>query len=171
MIKTERTEIRSHGVFMSGIGFLGEIDVMKELEHRGFAPYIPLKDKGIDFIAVNGSKFFQIQVKTSLFLKGSYFWFDLHRDKMIYSPNTYYVLVCKVLERRTMMGKSRNFIILPSMRLKSWIEKGDIVPKANNQNILNIFIYPYFEEQRFLYRNKGKELDLTEYRNNFSVFE
>ena len=67
---------------MSGIGHIGEIKVFEYLQKRlGMEIYLPLKDKGIDFIAAKNNVFYQIQVKTSMFHKGSYFWFDLYKNK------------------------------------------------------------------------------------------
>lgn len=157
---------------MSGIGHLGELEVMDFLRKDGkYSIYLPLKDHGIDFISVNKNEFFQIQVKTSMFQKNSYFWFDLHRHKMVYSKNTFYVLVCKSLGSREFMGRKHNFLVIPSLRIKGWIETGALAEKSGDEDIFNIFIYPDFKMKRWVYRNKGKSLDLTEYWNNFSLFE
>ena len=42
-----------------------------------------------------------------------------------------------------------------------------IASKENDPDTLNIFIYP--EDKRWIYKNKGKILDMTEYWNNFDV--
>ena len=61
---------------MSGIGHIGEIRVIEFLhKKKDMAIYLPLKDRGIDFIAVRKNHFYQVQVKTSMFQKNSYFWF------------------------------------------------------------------------------------------------
>jgi len=55
---------------MSGIGHLGEMAVMDFLQKRkSMEVYLPIKDKGIDLVAVKGGNFYQIQVKTSKFQK------------------------------------------------------------------------------------------------------
>lgn len=152
---------------MSGIGHLGELQTISQMESEGFAIYLPMKDKGIDFIAVKNNKSTQVQVKTSKFQKNSYFWFDLHKSKMIYSENTYYVFVLYVLPRRKMLGKAKNYIVIPSLDLKNMIESGDIVLKKNSKDILNIFIYPDEENKKWTYKNKGNEIDLSKYWNAF----
>ena len=138
------------------------------MERQGFSIYLPMKDKGIDFIAVKNNKFTQVQVKTSKFQKESYFWFDLHKSKMVYSENTYYVFVLYVLPRRKMLKKAKNYLVIPSLDLKELIESGEIVLKQGSDNILNIFVYPDEENNKWVYRNKGKEINLTKYWNNFS---
>ena len=156
---------------MSGIGHFGELWAIEHFQKKLNMPaYLPLKDKGIDFIANKGERFFQIQVKTSMFQKNSYFWFDLHKSKMIYSENTYYIFVCATLQRRTFMGKRKNFLVIPSLKIKEWIGKRILVTKKGDNNILNIFIYPDIDEKQWTYRNKGKEIDLTAHWNNFTYF-
>ncbi|WP_372777388.1 hypothetical protein [Litorivivens sp.] len=152
---------------MSGIGHIGELQAISEFESVGYAIYLPMKDKGIDFIAVKNNRSTQIQVKTSKFQKESYFWFDLHKSKMIYHENTYYVFVLYVLPRRKMMGKAKNYLVIPSLDLQSMIESGSIVSKQGNENILNIFIYPDESEKTWKYKNKGQEVNLTKYWNSF----
>jgi len=58
---------------MSGIGHIGELQAIAQMESAGYSIYLPMKDKGIDFIAVRDNKSTQIQVKTSKFQKESYF--------------------------------------------------------------------------------------------------
>ena len=155
---------------MSGIGHLGEIEVINHLrKDEGFAIYLPIKDKGIDFVAVKNNVCCQIQVKCSMFQKNSYFWFDLKKNRMIYSDNTYYVFVMFTLPRRRFMGKAKNFLIIPSLTIRDWIRNGKFVTKKGDPNIINVFVYPDLENRRWLYRNKGKEIDVTSYWNNFSV--
>jgi hypothetical protein len=157
---------------MSGIGHIGELRVMEFLrKKKGMDIYLPLKDKGIDFIAVKRNKFFQIQVKTSMFQKNSYFWFDLYRNRMIFSDNTLYIFVCATLGRRRFMDKSENYLVVPSMHLEKWISEGGIVSKKGDDNCLNIFIYPDLERNQWTYRNKGKQIEWAGYWNNFSLFE
>lgn len=156
---------------MSGVGHLGELDVINhvrtKLKHE---VYLPLKDKGIDFVSVSPKgSFYQIQVKTSMFQKNSYFWFDLYKNRMRYSDNTYYAFVCYTLGRRRFMGKSFNCLFIPSLKLKEWISKKKIVSKKGSPDILNIFVYPDSENKTWKYRNKGKELDWTSYWNNFEM--
>lgn len=146
------------------------MDVIRKLEKENFTIFIPLKDKGIDLIAQRGKKFFQIQVKTSLFQKNSYFWFDLCKSKMKYDKNTYYIFVCKVLERRTFMGKSQNFIIINSLTLKEWIKAKKLPHKKNAPDVLNIFIYPNLEKKQWLFKNKGKQIDLTKFWNKKTFY-
>lgn len=157
---------------MSGIGHIGEIQVIEYLQKKkDMVIYLPLKDKGIDFIATKGLQFYQVQVKTSMFQKASYFWFDLYKHKMIYTRNTFYVFVCITMERRQFMGRANNYIIIPSLQIRKWVESRDIVSKEGNDDCLNIFLYPYQNTKEWKYRNKGKELDWTSYRNNFEVFD
>ncbi len=152
---------------MSGIGHIGELQAISQMESEGYAIYLPMKDKGIDFIAVKDNLSTQVQVKTSKFQKNSCFWFDLHKSKMVYSENTYYVFVLYVLPRRKMLGKANNYLVIPSLDLKQMIESESIALKNGSDNILNIFIYPDEEDKRWVYRNKGQEIDLTQYWNRF----
>ena len=154
---------------MSGIGHIGELQIIDDLQKKyGFEIYLPLKDKGIDFIALKNEKSLKIQVKTSKFQKNSYYWFDLHKNKMIYNKDTFYIFVLFILPRRRMMGKNRNYLIIPSLELEKYIKKNEIASKASDKNILNIFIYPDFINKKWIYKNKRKEIDLTKFWNNFS---
>ncbi|MDB4140128.1 hypothetical protein N9746_06425 [Candidatus Thioglobus sp.] len=157
---------------MSGIGHIGELQVIEEFakKHK-FEIYLPMKDKGIDFIGVHNNSSVQVQVKTSKFQKSKYYWMDLYKNKMIYSENTFYVFVLYVLPRRKMMGKSKNFLVIPSLDLKEYIENKYIVSKKNDDNCLNIFIYPLLDEKKWIYKNKDCELDLTRYWNNFDLIK
>jgi hypothetical protein len=76
-----------------------------------------------------------------------------------------------VLPRRKMMGKNRNFLIVPSLDIKEMISNNLIESKKNAQNIFNIFIYPDEKENRWIYKNKGKELDFSKYYNNFNLLK
>ena len=153
---------------MSGIGHIGELQVIEEIQKKyKYEVYLPMKDKGIDFIATKNNNSVQVQVKTSKFQKNSYYWFDLSKKKMIYSSNTFYILVLYVPPRRTMMGKRKNYLIIPSLDLKKMIANRQIASKKNDPDTLNIFIYP--EDKRWIYKNKGKTLNMTEYWNNFNL--
>lgn len=156
---------------MAEIGLLGELEVISVLKKLKHSVYVPLKDEGVDFMSVGKSGVYQVQVKTSMFQKGSYFWFDIHKNKMVYSNNTFYIFVCKVLGRRRLMGKSFNCLVIPSLKLKDWIDSRQIASKRGNKNILNIFVYPGFKNRKWVYRNKGRQLDLTKYWNNFKSLE
>ena len=90
---------------------------------------------------------------------------------MRYNENTYYIFVCATLPRRTFMGKKENYLVISSLQLKQWIDEGKIASKAGNDNCMNIFIYPDFENEEWIYQNKGKVLDLTMYWNNFSFIK
>jgi predicted AlkP superfamily phosphohydrolase/phosphomutase len=154
---------------MSGLGHIGELQVIDHLEKvEKCAIYLPMKDKGIDFIAVKNNKSTQIQVKTSKFLKNSYYWFDLSVKKMVYSDNTVYILVLYTLPRRKMLGKAKNYLIVPSLKLKEWINGGMLALKKSDKDIINFYVYPDEESLQWKYKNKGKELDVTEYWNNFT---
>ena len=111
---------------MSGLGHIGELQAIEHMEKEGFAIYLPMKDKGIDFIAVKNNLSTQVQVKTSKFQKNSYFWFDLSIKKMVYSPNTMYVFVMYVLPRRKMLSKTKNYLVIPSLELKELIENENL---------------------------------------------
>ena len=153
---------------MSGIGHIGELQVINELQNnQSVEIYLPMKDKGIDFIGVGNNNSVQIQVKTSKFQKEQYYWFDLYKNKIIYSENTFYIFVLYVLPRRKMMGKSKNFLIIPSSDLKNYVSE-NFVPKKNDENCLNLFIYPNEKDKTWIYKNKGSTLDLTSHWNNFS---
>ena len=153
---------------MSGVGHLGELEVIDFLrKEKKHSIYLPLKDQGIDFISVSKDNFYQIQVKTSMYQKNSYFWLDLYEKKMVYSNNTFYIFVCKSLGRRAFMGRKHNFLVIPSMMLKKWIETKEIAEKKNYPGVLNIFIYPDFKLNKWSYKNKGKSIDLTQYWNRF----
>ena len=153
---------------MSGIGHIGELQVINELQNnQNVEIYLPMKDKGIDFIGVGNNNSVQIQVKTSKFQKEQYYWFDLYKNKIIYSENTFYIFVLYVLPRRKMMGKSKNFLIIQSTDLKNYVNE-NFVPKKNDENCLNLFIYPNEKDKTWIYKNKGSTLDLTSHWNNFS---
>ena len=155
---------------MSGIGHIGELQVIEEFEKKHkFEIYLPMKDKGIDFIGVHNNFSVQVQVKTSRFLINKYYWMDLYKNKMVYSENTFYVFVLYVLPRRKMMGMSKNYLVIPSLDLKEYIENKSIVSKKNDDNCLNIRIYPLLDEKKWIYKSKGSELDLTKYWNNFDL--
>ena len=155
---------------MSGLGHIGELQVIDHLQNKeGCTIYLPMKDKGIDFIAVKDNLSTQIQVKTSKYQKNSYYWFDLSVHKMVYSPNTVYIFVLYTLPRRKILGRARNYLVIPSLKLKEWIEKGDLAEKKGSSDIINLFIYPIESSLEWVYRNKGKEINLTEYWNNFSL--
>ena len=157
---------------MSGIGHIGELQAIEEFEKKHkFEIYLPMKDRGIDFIGVHNNSSVQVQVKTSKFQKNKYYWMDLYKNKMIYSENTFYVFVLYVLPRRKMMGKSKNFLVIPSLDLKEYIENKYIVSKKNDNNCLNIFIYPLLDEKKWIYKNKDSEIDLTKYWNNFDLIK
>ena len=154
---------------MSGIGHIGELQVINEFQRRqNVEVYLPMKDRGIDFIGVRNNKSIQIQVKTSTFQKEKYYWFDLYGHNMVYSKNTFYIFVLYILPRRKMMGKSKNYLIIPSIDMQSYISKGIFVPKQNNENCFNVFIYPNEKDKTWIYKNKGKSIDLTKYWNNFN---
>ena len=155
---------------MSGIGHIGELQVINEFQRRqNVEVYLPMKDRGIDFIGVRNNKSIQIQVKTSTFQKEKYYWFDLYGHNMVYSKNTFYIFVLYILPRRKMMGKSKNYLIIPSLDIQSYISKGIFVPKQNNENCFNVFIYPNEKDKTWIYKNKGKSIDLTKYWNNFNL--
>ena len=157
---------------MSGVGHIGELQIIDVLEKQhNFHIYLPMKDKGLDFIAQKENLSIQVQVKTSTFQKERYYWFDIDNNKMIYSSNTFYIFVCYVLPRRKMMGKNRNFLIVPSLDLKEMISNKLIESKKNAPNIFNIFIYPDEKENKWIYKNKGKELDFSKYLNNFNFLK
>ena len=133
---------------MSGIGHIGELQVIEEFQNKHkIEVYLPMTDKGIDFIGVHNNSSVQVQVKTSKFHNSKYYWMDLYKNKMIYSENTFYVFVLYVLPRRKMMGKSKNFLVIPSLDLKEYIENKSIVSKKNDDNCLNIRIYPFLDEK------------------------
>lgn len=129
--------------------------------------YLPLKDTGIDFVAGRGERYYVIQVKTSTFQENSYFWFDLHRHKLVVRANTLYVLVCYTLPSHTFMGSRNNFLVLPSENLQEWVTPSRIPPKAGNPGIFNIFVCPDEAMRTWTYRNKGCELDWTRFWNNW----
>ena len=155
---------------MSGIGHIGELQVINEFQRRQSVEiYLPMKDRGIDFIGVRNNKSIQIQVKTSTFQKQKYYWFDLYGNRMVYSKNTFYIFVLYILPRRRMMGKSKNYLLIPSLDIESYISEGIFVPKQNNENCFNVFIYPNEKDKTWIYKNKGKSIDLTKYWNNFNL--
>ena len=155
---------------MSGLGHIGELQIIQDLQkNHNFEIYLPIKDKGLDFIGLKNNNSIQVQVKTSKFQKESYFWIDLHKNKMIYSKNTFYIIVLYVLPRRRMMGKRKNYLIIPSLDLEKMIKSKSIVSKKGDSNILNIFIYPKNDKREWIYKNKGKSIDFTKYWNNFDL--
>ena len=152
------------------IGTLGELEVINLLGKK-FPVWIPFKDKGLDFGLKTDKKFYRLQIKTSKFQKGKYFWFDLYGSKMVYSSDVIYVFVCWIPERHRLMGKKLNYIVIPSKKLEKWIKEGKIAHGQKNNNLFNIFVYPNEKEKKWLYKNKGKSLDLSEYWNNFQIFK
>src|ERR1035437_7556244 len=128
---------------MSGIGNLGEIQTIDFLKKEfGFAIYLPLKDIGIDFIGVKRDSLFQFQIKTSAFQKNRYFWFKLNKRKMVYGKNIYYIFVCYTMPRHNMMGKAKNYIIIPSFDLKKWILSSRIPLEKGSNSVCQIFLHP-----------------------------
>lgn len=156
---------------MSGLGHIGEIQVINELESKNFKTYMPLKDVGIDFVSEKNNIFFQIQVKTSKFQKNKYFWFDLYKSKMHYHKNIFYIFVMYIPPRRKMMGKSKNYLIIPSMDLKKLISSNSLPHKLNSPDTINLFIYPDEKLKKWEFKNKNKTLDLTTYWNNFALIK
>ena len=157
---------------MSGIGHLGELEAINHFEkEEGFAVYLPIKDKGIDFVVVKNERCYQIQVKCSTFQKNRYFWFDLKKDRLLYGQGIVYVFVLYTLPRRKFMGRAKNFLVVPSMAIRDWVTARTLVTKKGNANIINLFVYPDFENKKWVYRNKGREIDLTPFWNNFAPLE
>ena len=157
---------------MSGLGHIGELQIIDDLQkNHKFEIYLPLKDKGLDFIGLKNNSSIQVQVKTSKFQKNSYYWIDLHKNKMVYSKNTFYIFVLYVLPRRKMMGKRKNYLIIPSLDLKKMISNNKLSSKKSDSNVLNIFIYPDIENNKWMYKGKGRTVDLTKYWNNFKYLE
>ena len=153
---------------MSGLGHIGELQVIDYLEkNEKCSIFLPMKDKGIDFIAVRNNRSIQVQVKTSKFLKNRYFWFDLSIKKIICSENTIYIFVLYVLPGGPMLGKTKNYLVIPSLILKQWIKARSLATKSGNDDIVNFFVYPSEKEKVWIYKNKTKEIDLTRYWNNF----
>jgi hypothetical protein len=149
---------------MSGVGYLGELEVINHFKKiLGHEIYVPLKDKGIDFLTTKNNTFYQIQVKTSTLQLGKRFWFDISKSKMVYTKNTYYVFVCKSLGRRTFMGKKYNFLVVPSLDIKKWIAKKKILPKGSNKDVYSLLIFPDVDKKKWIHRNLKKELNLTKY--------
>lgn len=153
---------------MSGLGHIGEMQVIKELENKKFKIYMPLKDIGIDFISQKDDSFFQIQVKTSKFQKNKYFWFDLYKSKMKYHKSIYYIFVLYIPPRRKMLSKSKNYLIIPSLVLKKLIESNALPHKKNAPDTINLFIYPDEIQKKWEFRNKNKKIDFTKYWNKFN---
>ena len=87
---------------------------------------------------------------------------------MIYNKDTFYIFVLFILPRRRMMGKNKNYLIIPSLILEKYIKNNEIASKATDNNILNIFIYPDLINKNWIYRNKQKEIDFTIFWNNFT---
>ena len=55
---------------MSGLGHIGELQIIDDLQkNHKFEIYLPLKDKGLDFIGLKNNSSIQVQVKTSKFQK------------------------------------------------------------------------------------------------------
>jgi len=151
---------------------MGELQIIDELQKQHkFEIYLPLKDKGIDFIGVKNNNSVQIQVKTSIYQREDYYFFNLHKSKMVYTKNTFYIFVLYVLPGGKMMGKKRNFLILPSLVLQEMIKNESIVSKKGDAEILPIFIYPDEEGRKWIYKFKGKSVDLTNYWNHFDLLE
>ena len=157
---------------MSGLGHIGELQIIDDLQkNHNFEIYLPIKDKGLDFIGLKNNKTIQVQVKTSKFQREKYFWFDLHKNKMVYKKNTFYIFVLYVLPRRKIMGSRKHYLIIPSLDIKKMVEKKSIVSKKNDPNVFNIFINPDIENKKWIYNNKGKTIDLTKYWNNFKLLK
>jgi len=89
---------------MSGIGHIGEIRIIEFLRKRKTWQFICRLGRRYRFRCGQGNNFYQIQVKTSMFQKDSYFWFDIYKHKMIYSKNTFYIFVCATMSRRQFYG-------------------------------------------------------------------
>lgn len=156
---------------MSGLGHVVELQVIEHLEQDGCEIYIPLKDKGLDLVAKKGATFYSVQVKTSKFQKESYFWFDLHKSKMVYSPTTIYVFVLYITPRRRMMGRRKNYLVIPSLDLRQLITSGQMPLKKGSNDIVNVFVYPDENAMSWTFKNKTKTVLLTKYWNDFSPFQ
>jgi len=158
---------------MADVGFIGEMLAIEQMEKgENHIIYLPLKDKGIDFITTKGDNTYFIQVKTSTFLKTSYFWFDLYKSKMKFSKNTYYIFVCLVPARRRLMGKGKHFFVVPSMDIKKWIDNDEVATKSTNPDIMNIFLYPDSENKTWKYKGRDdKMIPWTKYWNNFDLIK
>lgn len=66
-----------------------------------------------------------------------------------------------------MMGKRKNYLIIPSLDLKEMILNKELSPKKGDPNIINIFIKPDLENNKWIHNGKGKTKDFTKYWNNF----
>ena len=69
------------------------------------------------------------------------------------------------------MGRTQNYLGIPSPKLQRRIDSGDIVSKEGNDHCSNAFVYPDHEQRRWLYRNKGRSLDWTMYWNSLAPLE
>lgn len=150
---------------MSGIGMLGELEVIEHYKRKGYEIYTPIRDNGIDLIMEKNNVFLQLQIKTSLYQRKKYFWFDIYKSKMRYGKNIFYVFVCKCLDRRKFMGKKENFLILNSLDLKKMLTNGEIPPQAKKKDVHSLFIYPEQNENKWYFRGKGKIIDFTKFLN------
>ena len=150
---------------MSGIGHIGELQIINEFEKKLKCEiYLPLKDKGIDFIAINSKSHntYKIQVKTSMFQKNSYFWFDIKKNRII--KNSFFIFVCFTLNRQKFNNKKYNYFVIPSEIILKWIENEDVLFKKNSNDIVNFFVYPPNEKcKNWLFKGKGKQIVLDEY--------
>ncbi len=156
---------------MSGIGHIGEMFVINEFDKElEMEVYLPLKDTGIDFVALKNNVAFQIQVKTSMFQKNSYFWFDIKKSRI--RKKSYFIFVCHTLNRQKFNGSSKNYLIIPAETILDWIEKKQIPNKENSIDVYNIFLYPPKDENnKWLFRNKSKEIDWTGYFKKLDYFK
>ena len=155
---------------MSGIGMLGEISAIEVFRREGYEVYIPFKDIGIDFLALKNNKVFRLQVKTSKFQKGKYFWFDLYKSKLVFQESVFYFFVFYHGERRTFLGSKKNFLCVPSMQIQDWISQNKLPSKKGNNDVINFFVYPDFKNKVLLFKNKSSILDLTSFHNQLPKF-
>ena len=68
-----------------------------------------------------------------------------------------------------MLGKAKNYLVIPSLELKHLIESRKLATKQGNDDIINFFVYPNEDDKKCIYKNKGKEVDLTKFWNNFAT--
>ena len=102
---------------MSDIGHLGALKAMDLLRKKlRMDIYVPLVDEGVGFVAVRQDSFYRTQVKTSMFQRNSYFWFDLCKNRIIYSENTIYSFVCTT-QRAPVHGSNTELLGDPFSRI------------------------------------------------------
>lgn len=92
----------------------------KELIDRGFIPYYPFKDVGIDILATKKNKIFRYQLKARSLNSYNEYWFMVNEKRLnrnLKQQNMFYVF-CALLSNNQF-----DFFVIPVKIIKRWYDK------------------------------------------------